>query len=249
MANKQFNSVDGYAVGNSGSTFNVIDATGNITASGSITRNSRNVPTFVHQADTPPSNPLVGDQWYNTTTGVLFEYLNDGTTSQWVDINGLPGVVGPIVLPGGTANAVVYLNSSGETVSSSSFVFDGSNVGIGTATPNQTLDVDGNIKWSGATYENIFAILDGASVDLDPANGTIQTWTLGASRSPTATGFANGQSMTLLIDDGTDYTITWPSVTWKTDGGIAPTLETTGVTVIVLWKVGNVLYGARVGDA
>jgi len=128
MASKQFNSVDGYSTGNSGSTINVIDAAGNITASGSITRNSRNVPTVVHQANTPPSSPLEGDQWYNTTTGVLFEYLNDGTSSQWVDVNGLPGVVGPILFPGGTANAVVYLNSSSETATSSSFVFDGTNV-------------------------------------------------------------------------------------------------------------------------
>ena len=97
--------------------------------------------------------------------------------------------------------------------------------------------------------EEIFTITDGGSVDIDPANGSIQTWTLGASSSPTATGFNNGQSITLMVDDGSAYTITWPSVTWKTDGGVAPTLNTTGFTVIVLWKVGGTLYGARVGDA
>jgi hypothetical protein len=57
--------------------------------------------------------------------------------------------------------------------------------------------------------------------------------------------------MTLLIDDGSAFTITWTTlaVVWKTDGGSAPTLNTTGVTVIGLWKVGTVIYGARVGDA
>ena len=122
------------------------------------------------------------------------------------------------------------------------------NVGIGTASPAEKLDVVGNIKWSGSTNENVFTITDG-TVDLDPSNGTIQLWTLGASRSPTATGFDAGQSMTLMVDDGSAYTITWPSVTWKTDGGVAPTLNTTGYTVIQLWKVSTVLYGARVGDA
>jgi len=39
------------------------------------------------------------------------------------------------------------------------------------------------------------------------------------------------------------------AVTWKTDGGSAPTLNTTGDTVIALWKVGSTIYGARVGDA
>jgi hypothetical protein len=57
--------------------------------------------------------------------------------------------------------------------------------------------------------------------------------------------------MTLQIDDGTAFTVTWTSlaVTWKTDSGSAPTLNTTGVTVIVLWEVGSVIYGARVGNA
>lgn len=111
---------------------------------------------------------------------------------------------------------------------------------------NKTLDAP---TINNGYTEEIFTISDGASVDLDPANGSIQTWTLGAARSPTATGFDNGQSMTLMIDDGTAYSITWPSVTWATDGGVAPTLKTTGYTTIVLWKVGGTLYGARVGDA
>lgn len=103
----------------------------------------------------------------------------------------------------------------------------------------------------GAILESVYTITDGASVDIDPGNGTIQLWTLGASRTPTATNFAAGESVTLMIDDGTARTITWTTigVTWKTDGGSAPALNTTGYTVIVLWKVGTTIYGARVGDA
>jgi hypothetical protein len=67
-----------------------------------------------------------------------------------------------------------------------------------------------------------------------------------ASRSQTATSFVDGQSMTLMINDGSAFTITWPSVTWV--GGTAPTLATTGFTVIELWEVGSVLYGALVGN-
>lgn len=95
----------------------------------------------------------------------------------------------------------------------------------------------------GAVTEEVFAITDGGSVNLDPANGTIQTWTLGASRTPTATGFDAGQSMVLLVDDGSDYTITWTSVgvTWL--NGSAPTLATSGYTAIVLFKVGSTIYG------
>ena len=50
-----------------------------------------------------------------------------------------------------------------------------------------------------------------------------------------------------MIDDGSASTITWPSMTWV--GGSAPTLATTGYTVIELWKVAGTLYGAHTGDA
>ena len=36
---------------------------------------------------TPPSNPLQGDQWYNNTTDVLYEYTNDTVSSYWLDIS------------------------------------------------------------------------------------------------------------------------------------------------------------------
>jgi hypothetical protein len=99
--------------------------------------------------------------------------------------------------------------------------------------------------------EEVFAITDGATVDLDPNNGSIQTWTLGANRTPGQANWAAGQSITLMVDDGSAFTITWTTldVVWKTDGGTAPTLNTTGFTVIALWKVGTTIYGARVGDA
>lgn len=99
--------------------------------------------------------------------------------------------------------------------------------------------------------EEVFAISDGTTVNLDPNNGSIQTWTLGANRTPGQANWAAGQSITLMIDDGTARLITWTTlaVVWKTNGGTAPTLNTTGFTVISLWKVGTTIYGARVGDA
>lgn len=75
----------------------------------------------------------------------------------------------------------------------------------------------------------------------------LNVWTLTGASTPTD-GLSNGQSAILMIDDGSAYTITWPSVTWKTDGAGAPDLNTSGYTAISLWKVGGVVYGARVGD-
>ena len=98
--------------------------------------------------------------------------------------------------------------------------------------------------------ETVFA-LSGTTPALSPNNGTIQTWTLSGSSTPTAGTWATGQSLTLMVDDGTAYAITWTSlgVVWKTNTGSAPTLNTSGETAIQLWKVGSTIYGARVGDA
>ncbi len=109
---------------------------------------------------------------------------------------------------------------------------------------------------TGTILEDIFTITDGAAFEIDPGNGSIQLITLGANRTPKATNFANGEAVTLMVDDGTAYTLTWTDATfggsgvvWKTDGGVAPTLNTAGYTVIVLFEVGGQVYGARVGDA
>jgi hypothetical protein len=98
--------------------------------------------------------------------------------------------------------------------------------------------------------EEVFAV-SGTTPALSPTNGSIQTWTLSGNSTPTAGTWAAGQSMTLMVDDGSASTISWASVavTWKTESGNAPLLNTTGFTAIALWKVGAVIYGARVGNA
>lgn len=97
--------------------------------------------------------------------------------------------------------------------------------------------------------ETVYA-LSTTTPELDPANGTIQTWTLTGNSTPTkAAGWAAGESMTLMVDDGSASTITWTTVapTWLTDSGSAPTLSTSGYTTIILWKVGTTIYAATVG--
>lgn len=109
-----------------------------------------------------------------------------------------------------------------------------------------------NKTFSGATLndgytEEVFAV-SGTTPALSPTNGSIQTWTLTGNSTPTAGTWAAGQSLTLMVADGTAYTVTWTSlpVTWV--GGSAPTLPTSGYAVIELWKVGTTIYGASVGD-
>ncbi len=107
---------------------------------------------------------------------------------------------------------------------------------------------------TGAITEDVYTITDGAAFEIDPGNGSIQLITLGASRTPKATNFAAGESVTLMVLDGTAYAITWTDATFGGSGvvwvgGTAPTLDTTKYTVIELWKVGSQVYGALVGAA
>ena len=110
------------------------------------------------------------------------------------------------------------------------------------------IDDNGTIDLPGAIDENVLAITDASSVALDPDLGTVQTWTLGANRTATDSLTA-GQSMLLMVNDGSSYSITWPTIKWlgASSAGSAPTLATSGYTCIELWKVGSDLYGALVG--
>lgn len=105
---------------------------------------------------------------------------------------------------------------------------------------------------TGTPIEDVHTITDGAAFEIDPANGSIQDVTLSANRTPKATNFQNGQSILLSVNDGTAYTLTWTDATFGGSGviwlgGTAPTLATTGLTWITLWKKGGQVYGSNAG--
>jgi hypothetical protein len=66
-----------YLYANDGTSSFWLDTTSQ-TATGTITYTA---------ANTVPSAPRLGDQWYYIATDVLYTYSNDGTTSFWLDIS------------------------------------------------------------------------------------------------------------------------------------------------------------------
>jgi hypothetical protein len=48
---------------------------------------TKTTPITYTAANTVPSGPRLGDQWYYIATDVLYNYSNDGTTSFWLDIS------------------------------------------------------------------------------------------------------------------------------------------------------------------
>lgn len=105
----------------------------------------------------------------------------------------------------------------------------------------------------GTILEDIYTIVDGVQFEVDPSNGSVQLVTLGANRIPKATNFLSGESITLMVNDGSAFAITWTDTSWGPSGvswtgGVAPALAETGYTVIQFWKVGSQVYGAFVGN-
>lgn len=104
-----------------------------------------------------------------------------------------------------------------------------------------SLDINGEIIEKAVNTTGVTG-----STALDPANGTIQRLTFSGDVTFTDS-LADGESITLSIDDGSGSTATWPTMEWV--GGSAPTLDTTNEHIIVVWKVNSTLYGMASGVA
>jgi hypothetical protein len=115
---------------------------------------------------------------------------------------------------------------------------------IGSATSTTFTHAPGASSGGGLTVIKITGspITDAAAFVINPRNGAIQTITLGANRTPTKAGWVTGDSMRLMVT-GAGFTLDFTTVAVTWIGGVAPTLESSGYTVIELWQVGATIYG------
>lgn len=142
-----------------------------------------------------------------------------------------------------TASGTTLTRTLSESSTGSLLSLSGSATVFVTAAAEDLIVADAAV-FTGSIQEAVYNLTGTA---LDPANGTIQTKTLSANTTLTDS-LSAGEAMTLMIDDGSAYTVTWPTITWVNNAGAAPTLATSGYTVVAMWKVGSTLYGALVGD-
>ena len=120
----------------------------------------------IHSA-TAPTNPTVGTKWFNTTTGVLQEYLTDGTDFAWLDISAgaVAGASGsstlsglsdttvattdPLITSNPSAIGHLWVNSSTANAYICTDITTGSNVwiniGVGTQNISASFSATGGI--------------------------------------------------------------------------------------------------------
>jgi hypothetical protein len=221
---------------------NTLDVTGLITASGGVSGNLTGNADTATALSSSRTFALTGD-----ITGSVSSDLTSGASIATsigsgvivdADINA-SAEIAVSKLADGTARQLLQTDSAGTGVEWTD------NVDVpGTLDVTGIATFDTDVVFGGAIDEKVYNLTGTA---LDPNNGTIQYITLAANTTFTDS-LAEGESMTLMIDDGTAYTVTWPTTTWVNNAGSAPTLATTGYTVVVLWKVSTTLYGALVGD-
>jgi hypothetical protein len=141
--------------------------------------------------------------------------------------------------PSGTA--LLKANSGGALANATA--------GTDYVTPTGTETLSGKTLTNPTVTSYIETVYALAGTGIDPANGTIQTKTLGANTTFTES-LADGQSVVLMLNPVT-YTVTWPTMTWISiaGSGTAPTLEASSTNVVTIWQVGGTVYGNWAGSA
>ena len=228
-----------------------LTSTGNITASGgtstnwntayswgnhatanyltSYTETDPTVPSHVKSiTTTEKANWNTAYSWGNHATAGYTSYSNAS-----VDTHLNTGTATTNQVLGWNGSDYDWIDQSGGTTPTLDEVTDQG------ATTTNAITV-GNLTVDGKVNEQTYSLTGTA---INPANGTIQYKTLSANTTFTES-LSDGEYVTLMIDDGTGYTITWPTMYWP--NGVAPTLAETGYNVIQLWKLGSNLYGSFV---
>jgi len=85
---------------------------------------------------TAPTNPTVGTKWFNTTTGVLAEYVTDGTDSTWIDTSAgsVYGLAAAVTVISPAAQGYINSENSG-TAAGCSYTYNAGTTSVTFNTP------------------------------------------------------------------------------------------------------------------
>ena len=185
----------------------------------------------------PPSSPDNGDMWFDSDNGVLAVYINDGDSSQWVEIIGDKGdsVAFATATTGLNADAVF---ASGQT---------------GYKNPYFKLNTE-NMPSIVKFAEDIFdqGTADsgaGQTFTLNLNNGSIHyaDMTTGATSYTYSFAITGNSELTastttvLILRGGENLTLNWTNITWEDSAGVPDfTSATAGVFSFIPFSYVNI---------
>lgn len=164
--------------------------------------------------------------------------------------------LGNSIVDADIASSAAIADSKLATISTAGKVSGGA-ITSGTIGGTTAINTSGAITTSGTVTvtgetilkeirETVFTLATSGTIALDPANGSVQTTALTGNPNFTDS-LVTGQSILLVIANGSSYTVTWPTITWITaNGNVAPTL--TSRDMVAVFKVSTTLYGAYLGS-
>jgi len=184
-----------------------------------------------------------------TNTGTGNNVLADSPTFSGTVSGAAATLSGNLTLSGGTANGVLFLNGSKVATSGSALVFDGTNLGIGTASPVAKLDVIGTQNVSGAASGSATGtfVIKGAQSN---ASGLVLTQNNSTDTSSITNYysgpivFATNNTERMRLDSTGNLVIggTTPKVTGLSGGGKGFTVEDSAAPTIAIWDTSDGSY-------
>ena len=205
-------------------TGNLVALTGNITTTANVTSgNLIQGTTRVYKwttGATAPTYPVAGDEWYNSSTDVLYKYIDDSVGSQWVD-QSFPTSFGNITIAGtanitgtisGSGNLSVTGNISGNYILGSGNISLAGNVTGGNLLTGGLISATGNITGGN--------VIGGANVNATTHTGTTVSVTgnitSGASVNTTNLSVSGNVLGNLLPSSNVTFDLGSPTQRWNT---------------------------------
>jgi hypothetical protein len=146
---------------------------------------------------TSPAFPNIGDQWYDTSTDILYEYIEDGVSSYWVDVQSpifSSGITNSVV---GNVSITGPLSSIGHLTVARTITASGNIITLSNISISNSANILGNLTVGGnVAFSRDATVAANLTVTGNIASGNITTANITATGNITTVGTLAGTLLT-----------------------------------------------------